>query len=70
MKKTIEVFVKTDQPEFRIEQKEGRTIIFLRAKPENDAANRELVNELRKIYKDVKLLRGFNSKRKTLLIDE
>ncbi|HEC91706.1 MAG TPA: DUF167 domain-containing protein [Candidatus Atribacteria bacterium] len=70
MKRTIEVFVRTDQPEFRVEQEEGRTLVFLRSKPENNAANRELIAEFRKMYKDAKILRGFHSRRKTLLIDE
>ncbi|MCD6216102.1 MAG: DUF167 domain-containing protein [Candidatus Aenigmarchaeota archaeon] len=70
MKKMIEIIVKTEQPEFRVEEKNGRLIVFLRSKPENNQANLEIVREFRKIYKFVKIVRGFKSKHKTLIVEE
>lgn len=70
MKKMVEIIVKTEQPEFRVEEKNGRLMVFLRSKPENDQANLEIVREFRRMYNSVKIIRGFKSRHKTLIVEE
>ena len=66
----IDVVVRTGRPEFKIEERGGHTVIHLTSEPENEEANRELMREMSKIYKTVKIVRGFHSKHKTLQIEE
>ncbi len=57
--------------EFGIAFKEGNAIVRLRAAPERNAANKELLRELKKIVEaDVHLLSGSRSRKKAISFPE
>jgi uncharacterized protein (TIGR00251 family) len=64
----VEIRVRPNSPKFRIEKSGGITI-FCKSKPEGNRANLEIIRELEKLFKtEVKILKGFKSKKKTILI--
>jgi len=66
----LEVKIKPNSPEFRIERKNDQILIQCRSPPENNKANKEIIKELTKLTKrKVKILRGFTSKKKSVLIN-
>jgi uncharacterized protein (TIGR00251 family) len=66
----LNIKVKTGQPEFMIDEKGGETTVSVKAQPENDEANRELVREFTKRFGRTRIVRGFKSAHKTLSIED
>lgn len=60
--------VKTKQPVFRIE-KGGVWVISVKAPPEKNRANAEIIKELSKVYGVVRILSGLKSSRKRILLE-
>lgn len=63
----IQAKVKTNQPIFNVEKAEVWTI-SVKSKPENNKANIEIINELKKQYKSVKIIKGLKSSKKIIEI--
>ena len=72
MKKIIQVTVRTNAPETKITKQEGdQWRMDVHAQPENNKANLEIIKFLTKVCeKDVKILKGFTSRKKTVLLTE
>lgn len=65
----IKVKVKPNSPEFKIEKKESRIIIHCKSPPENNQANREIIENLERLTnRKVKIGRGMTSKKKSIII--
>jgi len=65
----INVIVKAGSKENKIEKVDGYYKVSLKARAEKGEANLELIGVLRKYFgKEVKILRGFKSKKKVLKI--
>jgi uncharacterized protein (TIGR00251 family) len=65
----LQIKVKPNSPTFRIENKNGQIIIYCKSPPESNKANREIVKELTNLTdRQVKIIRGLTSKKKTILI--
>ena len=66
----INVCVKPNSDTFRVYMKNEKIIAELTSPPEQNKANAELIKHLKKIFeKNVKILRGFKSKDKVILIE-
>lgn len=66
----IEIKVKTNQKEQKIETNGNNIIVSLTEVPKDGKANEELVKYLRKVFKKpVSLVSGQKSKNKTILIE-
>ncbi len=59
----IQVKVKTNQPSFSIKQGDV-WFIYVKSKAENNKANIEIIKELSKQYKSVKIVKGLKSNKK------
>lgn len=66
MKRVIEVKVKTNSPEPKIVEKDGKITVYVKAMPEGNKANMEIIKLFSKKYKDVRILRGLKSSKKLL----
>ena len=66
----INIRVRTNQSEFGIEDSGGETVVCVKSGPKNDDANREIVCEFSRIYGSARIIRGFRSKHKTILIED
>ena len=65
----IEVFVKPNQPEFKIAIEEDEIIIFSTEEPIKGGVNKEILKELTKLFHaGVELISGSTSKQKRLMI--
>ncbi len=65
----IQAKVKTNQPEFSIIKKsEQEWSISVKSSPEQNKANMEIIKNLKKTYKTVKILKGVKSKNKQILM--
>jgi len=65
----IEFKVKPNSSKFKIEKKEEDIIIYCKSPPENNKANQEIIGELKILVNhQVKMVRGFKSKIKTIVI--
>jgi len=65
----IEVKVKPNSPEFKIERKNRSIIIYCKSSPEDNKANREIIKELKKLTnKEVRIVKGLTSKKKSIVI--
>ncbi len=60
--------VKTNQPEFSVRKGE-MWVISVKSPPEKNRANAEIVKELSKIYKNVRIVSGFRSSRKKIELE-
>ena len=66
----IEVRVKPGSSCQEIREKEGKLIVNLKCRTENNKANKELINLLRKYYKkEVKIKSGLKSKVKRIEVE-
>jgi len=67
----VEASVTTNQKRFALAYKDGRLKISLENAPENNKANIELITTLSKLLggKQVRIIKGQTSRRKTLAID-
>ena len=66
----IEIRVKPQAKQFKIEVEEGELLVFCRESPVKGRVNRELTKELSRLFKRrVQILSGFRSRQKTLLIE-
>jgi uncharacterized protein (TIGR00251 family) len=66
----IEVHVKPRSEQFEIAVEEDELLVFCRESPVKGRVNRELTKELSRLFKRrVRILSGFRSRQKTLLIE-
>ena len=64
----VQVKVKPNSKEFKIDEKEGHWIVHLRSAPEQNKANLELSKEITKKYGKCRILKGAKSKNKIIEI--
>lgn len=65
----VEIFVKPNQPKFKIEIDEHGITVFCTKEPTKSKVNKELIKELSKIFHArIELVSGLASKQKQLLI--
>jgi uncharacterized protein (TIGR00251 family) len=65
----LAIFVKPNQPKFKIELDSTKIMIYATKKPENGKVNKEIIRELTKLFHaQVELASGFKSKQKQFLI--
>ncbi len=65
----IEVFVKTNQPDFRITVDGDEILVFSSEEPVKGRVNKEIVKELTKLFHArVEIISGTTSKQKQLLV--
>jgi len=66
----IEIYVKPQSKQFKMEVEEDELLVFCRESPVKGRVNRELTKELSRLFKRrVQILSGFRSKQKRLLIE-
>ncbi len=72
MKRIIQLTVRTNAPETKVTKQAGdKWKMDVRAQPENNKANLEIIKFLTKTCDaDVKILKGFTSRKKTVLLTE
>ena len=66
MEKIILIKVKTNSPQPRIAEEKGNIVVYVKSKPENNKANIEVIKLFSKIYKNVRIIKGFKNKNKLL----
>jgi len=65
----LEVHVKPKSKEFKITVEGGEITVFCRKEPVKGKVNKELIKELSRLFhREVKLVSGFTSKQKKVLI--
>jgi len=68
---TLEVYVKPRSKEFKIVAEGEEVIVFCKEEPVRGKVNKELVKQLSRIFhRNVKLVSGFTSKQKKVLIED
>jgi len=68
---TLEVYVKPRSKEFKIVAEGEEVIVFCKEEPVRRKVNKELVKQLSRIFhRNVKLVSGFTSKQKKVLIED
>ena len=66
----IEIHVKPQSRQFKIEVEEDELLVFCRESPVKGRVNRALIKELSRLFKRrVQILSGFRSRQKRLLIE-
>ena len=65
----IEVKVKTNQPKFSV-KRNGTWLISCTSPAEKNKANMEIIKELSKHYKKVRILKGLKSKKKVIELSD
>ena len=67
----LEVYVKLRSKEFKIVAEGEEIIVFCKEEPVRGKVNKELIKQLSRIFhKNVKLVSGFTSKQKKVLIED
>ncbi len=67
----LEVYVKPRSKEFKIVAEGDEIVVFCREEPVRGKVNKELIKELSRLFhKKVKLVSGFTSKQKKVLIED
>jgi len=67
----LNVYVKPDSREFKIEVEDDELVVHCRASPVKGKVNRELIKELSKVFKrKVEITSGLTSKQKRVLITD
>lgn len=67
----MDVYVKPDSREFKIEVEENKLVAHCKESPVKGKVNRELVKELSKLFKrKIEIVSGFTSKQKRILITD
>ena len=67
----MEVYVKLRSKEFKIVAEGEEIIVFCKEEPVKGKVNKELIKQLSRIFhKNVKLVSGFTSKQKKVLIED
>ena len=67
----MEVYVKPRSKDFKIVSDCGEIVVFCKEEPVRGKVNKELIRELSSLFhKNVKLVSGFSSKQKRLLIKD
>jgi len=69
MKKTIEIKVKTNSPESKIVENNDSIIVHVKAKPEKNKANAEIIKLFSRKYKNARIIKGFKSSKKSLSLE-
>ena len=62
----IQATVKTNQKKFSIVKNENNWLILVGAAPEHNKANIEIIKELSKQYKHVRIVKGLKSSKKII----
>jgi uncharacterized protein YggU (UPF0235/DUF167 family) len=62
----IQVRVKTGQKKFEVVKKPDVWVIAVKARPEKNLANHEIINELSKEYEKVRIIRGHKTSKKLI----
>ncbi|MBI4162463.1 MAG: DUF167 domain-containing protein [Candidatus Aenigmarchaeota archaeon] len=62
----IQATVKTNQKKFSVEKNGDKWVISVRAAPEHNKANIEIIKELSKEYKNVRIVKGLKSSKKLI----
>jgi len=62
----IQARVKTGQKKFEVVKKPEVWVISVKARPEKNLANHEIINELSKEYEKVRIIRGHKMIKKTI----
>jgi len=67
----LEVYVKPRSKEFKIVAEGEEIIVFCREEPVRGKVNKELIKQLSRVFhKNVKLVSGFTSKQKKVLVKD
>jgi uncharacterized protein (TIGR00251 family) len=67
----LNVYVKPDSREFKIEVEDEELVVYCRESPVKGKVNRELIKELSKVFKrKVEIISGFTSRQKKVLIED
>ncbi len=67
----LELYVKPRSKEFKIVAEGEETIVFCKEEPVKGKVNKELIKQLSRLFhKNVKLVSGFTSKQKKVLIKD
>ena len=67
----LEVYVKPKSKDFKIVAADNEIVVFCREEPVKGKVNRELIKEFSRLFnRKVKLVFGFASKQKKLLIED
>ena len=66
MEKAIAIKVKPNSSQSKIVEENGNIVVHVKAPPENNKANLEVIKLFSKLYKNVKIIKGLSSKRKLL----
>ena len=65
----LDVYVKPNSKRFQIKAEEGELLVFCRETPVKGRVNRELINELSRLFKRrVEIVSGFSSRQKRILV--
>ncbi len=64
----IQAKVKTNQEKFSVSKSNEKWIISVRSAPEQNKANLEIIKELSKQYKSVKIVKGLKSNKKVIVL--
>ncbi|MCX6819287.1 MAG: DUF167 family protein [Candidatus Aenigmarchaeota archaeon] len=62
----IQARVKTGQKKFEVVKKHDGWVIAVKARPEKNLANHEIINELSKEYEKVRIIRGHKTSKKLI----
>jgi hypothetical protein len=67
----LEVYVKPRSKDFRIITDDDEIVVFCKEEPVKGKVNKEIIKEFSRLFhKNVKLVSGFTSKQKRLLIED
>ncbi len=67
----LEVYVKPNSKDFKMEIENEEIVVFCREVPEKGKVNKELIKELSKLFKKrAEVISGFTSRQKRILIRE
>jgi uncharacterized protein (TIGR00251 family) len=65
----LDVYVKPDSKEFKMQVDEDELVVFCRETPMKGKVNKELIKELSRLFKkSVEIISGFSSRQKKILI--
>lgn len=66
----IDITVKLNNSRFRIEPKDGNILVFVTERPQDNKVNQEIIKNFERLLgKNVKMIKGAKSRRKTIKIE-
>jgi uncharacterized protein (TIGR00251 family) len=67
----LDVYVKPNSKRFQIKAEEGELLVFCRETPLKGRVNRELINQLSRLFKRrIEIVSGFSSRHKKILVKD